>query len=128
MGFMRKQMLTMQKASYDKTLQERLAILAKKGIESPKLDKDTIVRKLKADIKAVNRRLAAVAENEKTTEENAKRIAARAAAPKKSQGPAPAEKSKKGPEEGKVKKAKPEGGKSPKAAEPVGEPKTPEKA
>jgi hypothetical protein len=128
MGFMRKQMLTMQKASFDKTLQERLAILAKKGIESPKVDKDTIVRKLKADIKAVNRRLASIAESEKKTEDNAKRIAARAAAPRKDQGAAPSEKPKKGPEEGKAKKAKPEGGKSPKPAEPVDKPKTPEKA
>lgn len=128
MGFMRKQMLAMQKASYEKTLQERLAILAKKGVGSPKVEKDTIVRKLKADIKAVNRRLATIAANEKTTEENAKRIAARAAAPRKDQEPAPSEKPKKGSEEGKAKKPKPEGGKAPKPAGPAGEPKTPEKA
>jgi hypothetical protein len=127
MGFMRKQMLGMQKASYEKTLQERLAMLAKKGISSPKADKDTIVRKLKADIKSVNKRLATIAKNEKTTEENAKRIAARAAAPQKDQGPAPSAKPKKGPEEGKAKKAKPEGGKPPKPAGPAGEPKTSEK-
>jgi hypothetical protein len=120
-------MLTMQKASYEKTLQERLAILAKKGVESPQLDRDTIARKLKADIKAVNKRLTAVAENDKKTEENAKRKADRAAAPKKDQGPAQTEKPKKGSDEGKVKKAKPEGGKSPKAAGPVDKPKTPEK-
>lgn len=128
MGFMRKQMLAMQKASYEKTLQERLAILAKKGIPAPKVDKDTIVKKLKADIKAVNRRLATIAENDKKTEDNAKRIAARTAAPRKGQEPAPSEKPKKGPEEGKAKKVKPEGGKVPKTAAPVGETKTPEKA
>jgi hypothetical protein len=127
MGFMRKQMLTLQKASYERTLQERLAILAKKDVQPPKIDRDTIVRKLKADIRAVNRRLTAVAENDKKTEANAKRIADRAAAPRKDQVPAQSGKPKKGPEEGKVKKAKPEGGKSPKAAEPSGQPKTPEK-
>ena len=127
MGFMRKQMLAMQKASYEKTLQERLAMLAKKGVSSPQADKDTIVRKLKANIKAVNRRLATIAENEKKTEENVQRIAARAAAPRKDEGSAPTVKPKKGPDAGKVKKAKPEGGKPPKPAGPVGEPKTPDK-
>jgi hypothetical protein len=128
MGFMRKQMLTMQRASYEKTLQERLALLAKKGVPSPKVDKDTIVRKLKADIKAVNNRLRAVAENDKKTEANAKRKADRAAAPRKDREPAKGDKPKKGPDEGKAKKAKPAGGKSPKAAEPSAPPKTPEQA
>lgn len=121
MGLMRKQMLLQQRASFEQTLRERLSFLSGKGIQPPKTDKDTIVRKLKADIKAVNRRLKAVAENDKRTEEMAKIKAERAAAPQKEQETAKSDKPKKSPEEGKVKKAKPEGPKapkSPKAAEP----------
>jgi len=121
MGLMRKQMLLQQRASFEQTLRERRAFLSEKGIVPPKADKDTIVRKLKADIKAVNRRLKAVAANDKRTEEMAKVKAERAAAPSKEQDVVKTDKPKKGPEEGKVKKAKPEspkGPKSPKAAEP----------
>ena len=75
MGFMRKQMLLQQRASFEQTLQERMSSLSKKGIQPPKTDKDPIVKKLKADIKAVNKRLRAVAENDKKTEENTKRKA-----------------------------------------------------
>jgi hypothetical protein len=115
MGFMRKQMLLQQRASFEQTLQERMASLSKRGIQSPKADKDTIVRKLKADIKAVNKRLRTVAENDKKTEGNAKIKADRAAAPKEPEA-VKGEKPKKAAEEGKAKKAKPEGGKSPKPA------------
>jgi hypothetical protein len=114
-------MLLQQRASFEQTLRERRAFLSEKGIVPPKADKDTIVRKLKADIKAVNRRLKAVAANDKRTEEMAKVKAERAAAPSKEQDVVKTDKPKKGPEEGKVKKAKPEspkGPKSPKAAEP----------
>jgi len=115
MGFMRKQMLLQQRASFEQTLQERMSSLSKKGIQPPKTDKDPIVKKLKADIKAVNKRLRAVAENDKKTEENTKRKADRAAAPKEQEA-AKSEKPKKASDEGKVKKAKPEGGKIPKPA------------
>lgn len=120
---MRKQMLLQQKASFELTLKERLSFLAGKGIPSAKADKDTIARKLKADVRAVGRRLKAVAENDKRTEEMAKIKAERAAAPKKEQDVGKAGKPKKAPEEAKVKKAKPEGGKGPKPAQPSGEAK-----
>lgn len=121
MGLMRKQMLLQQRASFEQTLRERLALLSGKGIPSPKADKDTIVRRLKADIKAVNKRLRTVAANDKRTEEMAKIKAERAAAPQKEQEVVKIDKPKKGPEEGKARKPKPEGPKSPKgpkAAEP----------
>ena len=127
MGLRLKQTIMRQKASVANGLQDRLAFLSGKGIESPKADKDTIVRKLKADIKAANNRLRLIAENEKRTEENAKRKAERAAAPRKWQEDSKAEKPKKAAEEGKGKKVKaekkaapskaPEGGKAPKTAE-----------
>jgi hypothetical protein len=124
MGFMRKQMLMQQKASIVLTLQERLSFLSGKGIPSPKAEKDTIVRKLKADIKAVDQRLRKVAEHEKRSEELAATKAERAAAPRKEQEAGKGEKPKKAPEQSKGKKPKPEGGKSPKTAEPPGEAKT----
>ena len=119
MGVMRKQMLAQQRASFEQTLRERLSFLSGKGTPSSKVDKDTIVRKLKADIRAVDHRLRTIADNEKRTEEMARIKAERAAAPQDRET-GKSDKPRKAPEEGKGKKAKPEGGKSPKAAEPAG--------
>jgi hypothetical protein len=118
MGVMRKQMLGQQRASFEQTLRERLSFLSGKGIPSSKADKDTIVRKLKADIRAVNNRLRTIADNEKRTEEMARIKAERAATPKDREA-GKSDKPKKAPEGGKGKKTKPEGGKSPKPAEPA---------
>jgi hypothetical protein len=112
---MRKQMLIQQKASYEQTLKERLAVLAKKD-KAPKPDKDTIVRQLKADIRTIGRRLAAITAIEKKTEELAKMKADKAAAPK--QEAPKAEKSKKGGDEPKAKKPKAEKPAKPKAEGP----------
>jgi hypothetical protein len=118
MGLKRKHILTRQKAYFEHKLQDRLSSLSGKGIKSPQADKDTIVRKIQADIRAVNRRLRLIAENEKRTAEIAKIKAERAAAPKKDQEGGKGEKPKKGPDEGKGKKIKAEGkGAPPKAPE-----------
>jgi len=127
MGLKRKQMQLRQKAYFEQKLKDRLSFLSGKGIEAPKVDKDSLVRKLKASIRAVNNRLRLIADNEKRTEEMAKIKAERAAAPPKEQEGGKAEKPKKAPEEGKEKKIKAEkkaappkaqeGGKSQKAAE-----------
>jgi hypothetical protein len=114
-------MLIQQRASFEQTLQERLSFLSGKGVQSPKVDKDTIVRKLKADIKAVNNRLRTVAGNDKRSEEMAKIKAERESAPRKEQEGVAGDKLKKASDEIKGKKAKPEGGKKPKSAEPPGE-------
>jgi hypothetical protein len=114
-------MLMQQRASFEQTLQERLSFLSGKGVQSPKVDKDTIVRKLKADIKAVNNRLRTVAGNDKRSEEMAKIKAERESAPRKEQEGVTSDKPKKAADESKGKKAKPEGGKKPKNAEPPGE-------
>jgi hypothetical protein len=118
MGLKRKQMIMRQKASFEHELQDRLSFLSGKGIKSPKADKDTLVRKLQANIRAVNKRLRLIADNEKRTEEMAKIKAERAAAPQKEQEGGKGEKSKKAPEEGKGKKIRnaPEGGKGQKTA------------
>ena len=127
MGLKRKQMLTGQKAFFEQKLQNRLSLLSGRGIESPKADKDTLVRKFRAAIKAVNSRTKFITDNEKKAEEMVKIKAERAAAPLKEQEDGKAEKPKKAPAEGKEKKAKgekkaappktAEGGKSRKAAE-----------
>ncbi|MBE3125898.1 MAG: hypothetical protein IMZ57_09600 [Acidobacteria bacterium] len=119
MGLKRKQMLIRQKAYFEHELQDRMSFLSGKGIESPKADKDTLVRKLQADIRAVNKRLRLIADSEKKTEEMAKIKAERAAGPQKEQEGGKGEKPKKTAAEGKEKKIKkaPEGGKSPKTKE-----------
>ncbi|MDH4270546.1 MAG: hypothetical protein OEW18_01075 [Candidatus Aminicenantes bacterium] len=112
MGLRRKQILMGQKAYFENNLRDRLSFLSGKGIKPPKADKDTLVRKWQADIRAVNKRLSLIAANEKRTEEMAKVKAERAAAPRKEQEGGKGEKPKKAPEEGKGKKKAPEGGKS----------------
>jgi len=108
MGLKRKQILMRQKTSIERELQERLSYLSGKGIKSPKTDKDPLVKKLRADIRAVNRRLGVIAANDKRTEESARIKAERAAAPRKEQEGGKGEKPKKAPEEGKGKKIKAE--------------------
>ena len=122
MGLKRKQTLMRQKAYLEQKLQDRVSFMAKKEIKSLKPDRDTIVRKWKADIKALNKRLQWIADNDKKTEELAKMKADRAAAPKKKEQEAgKGEKAKKASAEGKAKKAKAgkpaEGGKAPKTGE-----------
>jgi len=131
MGLKRKQMLTEQKSYFEHLLQDRLSFLSGKGIKSPQADKDTLFRKLKANIRAVNNRLRLLADSEKKTEEMAKIKAERAAAPRKEQEGGKGEKPKKAPQEGKEKKIKAEkkaappktaeGGKSQKTTESPGE-------
>lgn len=122
MGHMRKQMLIQQKASFEQTLKERLAALAAKKDKAAKPEKDTIVRKLQAQVRAIGKRIAAIEANEKLTEDLAKRKAEKLAAPKEAEAPK-AGKPKKGAEEPKAKKAKPEKPVKPKAEGPKEEPK-----
>ena len=127
MGLKREQMLMRQKAYFEHKLQDRLSFLSGKGIKSPKADKDVLFRKLQANIRAVNKRLRLIADNEKRTEEMAKIKAQRTAAPRIEQEGGKGEKPKKAPQEGKGKKIKaemkaappkaPEGGKSQKMTE-----------
>jgi len=108
MGLKRKQMLMRQKEYFVHKLQDRLSFLSGKGSGSPKSDKDTLVRKLQANIRAVNKRLRLIADNEKKTEEMAKIKAERAAIPQEKLEGGKAEKPKKVSEEGKGKKIKAE--------------------
>jgi len=108
MGLKRKQMLLRQKEYFEQTLQNRLSFLSGKGAEAPKAEKDPLVRKFQADIRAVKNRLRLIGDNEKRTDEMAKIKAERAALPLKEQEGGKAEKPKKAPEEGKEKKIKAE--------------------
>ena len=106
MGLKRKQAQLRQKAYFEKKLEDRLSFLSGKGIEPPKTDKDPLIRKWQANIRAVNRRLRLMAAHEKRTEEMAKVKAERAAAPPKEQEGGKSGKPKKGHEEVKDKKVK----------------------
>ena len=121
MGLKRKQMLMAQKAFFEQKLENRKSFLTEKKIEARQADKDTLVRKFQANIKAVNRRIKLIDNDAKITEDMKKsraEKAAAAAAPEKKPAEAKAEKPKKAPVEGKEKKAKPEKkAASPKASE-----------
>jgi outer membrane biosynthesis protein TonB len=110
MGSRKKEAQERQKAYFERRLEERLSFLSKKGIESPGIDKDTLVKKLRANIRAINDRLKAIADNEKRTEELAKMKAEKTALPPppKDQEEGKGKKSKEAPEEGKEKKRKKE--------------------
>ncbi len=112
MGLKRKQILAGQKAHFEKMLEDRLASLAGKDIKPPKTNKDPIVKKLKAQIKASDRRLRAIAECDKRGEDAAKAKAAALAAAKAAReeelSGKKIEKPKKAAPEAKEKKPKPE--------------------
>jgi hypothetical protein len=107
MGSKHKQSRMEQKASFERKLEDRLSYLSKKGIESPKIGKDIIVKKLRADVNAVNTRLKWIADNEKKTEELAKIKAEKTAAPREDQEGGKDKKSKEAPAVGKEKAAAP---------------------
>lgn len=117
MGLKRKQMQMRQKAYVEQNLQNRLTFLSGKGIEARKINKDPLVRELRADVKAVNIRLRRIADDEKRTEEMTKIKAERAAAPKKEPEVAKVEKSKKPAQDSKGKKPKEEKKAAPPKAE-----------
>ena len=108
MGLKRTQMLVREKAYFEDKLKGRLSSLSGKGVKSPQADKDTLVRKWQANIKAMNKRLRVIADNEKRTEEVAKVKTERAAAPRIEQEGGKGEKAKKAPEKDKGKKIKAE--------------------
>jgi hypothetical protein len=83
MGSKQRQAQNGQKASFERNLKDRLTILSGRGIESSEVDKDNLVKKFRANIKAINNRLRAIDANEKKTEELARLKVEKAAAPRK---------------------------------------------
>ena len=106
MGSQQKETQLGQKASFERKLEIRHTLLSGKGIDSAEINKDVLVKKLRANIKAVNARLKAIADTEKKTEELAKIKAERAALPPKKKESAKTKKSEEAPKEGKEKKKK----------------------
>ncbi len=107
MGSKQRQTQTGQKESFERMLKNRLDFLTEEGIESRKIDRDKLVRKLRGNIGAINTRLKAIDANEKKTEELARVKAEKAAAPKK-ETEIKEKKVKEAPVEGKEKKKKKE--------------------
>lgn len=120
MSLKKKQNIAARKAGFEGLLEKRLAYLAGKGVEPKKAERDPIVRKIRADIKAMGGRLKFYADHEKIAEEAAKAKAEKAAGPKEDKGagkPAKADKA------AKPKKAGTEGGeKKPKVEKKPAEP------
>ncbi len=116
------------KAAFEVELKDRLAYLAGKGVKAPQTDKDPIVRRIQADLRAVGRRLRAVEAQEKLTADLAKAKVDKAEALKKEKeggkqggkGEGKAEKPKKGAGDQPAKEKKPKPEKKPAA------PKAPE--
>jgi len=113
MGSKQKQTHIGRKVHFERKLEDRLSFLLKKGIESPMVNRDTLVKKLRAHIRAVNTRLEAIAANERKTEELAKIKVEKEAAFARTEESVKGKKVKEVPEEGKVKKKKPEKTESP---------------
>lgn len=108
MGSNQKQVQTGQKESFERKLKDRLAFLSEKGVESDKIDKDALVKHLKANIRAMNTRLKAIDALEKKDEELAKMKAERAAAPPEDSKGMKKKKAEETPAERKEKKKKKE--------------------
>jgi hypothetical protein len=83
MGSKHRQAQNGRKASFERNLKNRLALLLSKGIESREIDKDALVKKLRANIEAINYRLKTIDASEKRTAELARMKAEKAAAPPK---------------------------------------------
>jgi hypothetical protein len=109
----KKQIQLRQKGHAEKCLKNRLSYLAGKGIKPPKTDKDPIVRKIEADLRAVNSRLRLMAAHDERTEELAKAKTDRAAAALKEKEGGEAVKPKKAPVQPKEKKEKAKAEKKP---------------
>jgi hypothetical protein len=109
MGSQQKQTQLNRKEQYERKLAERISFLTEKGADASKIDKDTTVKELRADIRAAAGRLNAIAAKEKRTEEHAraKEEKAKAAlAPPAKKEPETKAAKQKPAEEGKVKKEK----------------------
>lgn len=106
MGANRKPAQRERKAYFERQLKDRMAFLTKKGIEPLQIKKDTILKKLRANIEAINVRLKTIARYEEQTADLAKKKAEKAAVPKKVPENRKEKKAKEAPVEAKEKKKK----------------------
>ncbi len=75
-----------QKAYWENKLNQRMSILAEKGIESGKIAKDPAVKKIRARIRQTQGRLKVIADSEKKTDEGSRIKAEKMASAKKEKG------------------------------------------
>ena len=107
MGSKQKKTQLGRKEYFERKLKERLAFLSEKKAEPSHIEKDPRVKNLRANIRAVDTRLKAIAKIEQRTAELAKAKAEKAAAALKArEGGEEKEKKEKGKEKGKEKKEK----------------------
>lgn len=71
-----------QKGHLEAKLKERLAILAEKGLDPQRAAKDTAVRKIRAELRETDARLAVIERNEKKIVEMAKKKDEKSKVPK----------------------------------------------
>jgi len=106
MGSKQKQTQIGQKESFERKLKNRLALLSEEGIEARKIDRDVLVKKLRANVEAINTRLKTIEASEKKNEELARLKLEKAAAPRKEPEATKEKKPKEAPVEVKEKKKK----------------------
>ncbi len=75
-----------QKTNWEIKLNQRISILAEKGIESEQIAKDPGVRKIRAKLRKTQGRLKAIADSEKKADELFRIKAEKKAGPKKEKG------------------------------------------
>ncbi len=105
-----------RKEQYERRLKNRLSLLSEKKLEPPRIEKDPLVKNLRASIAATDARLKAIAKIEQRTAELAKmkveKVEKEAALRKEKEGGKDKEKDKeKGKEKGKEPKKAPAEGK-----------------
>ncbi len=92
-----------RKEQYERKLNARLALLAERKTDPAKIEKDTIVKNLRANIEATDARLKAIAKIEERTAELAKKKVEKAEAAKAEKAAAPGKPAEGGKEKGKEK-------------------------
>lgn len=128
MGLKKKQAFIRSKEYLEKKLEARKTALVRNGLEAKKVDRDPLVKKLKADIKTVDRGLKWFAANDKRTEDLAAMKVAKAEAARKEKEEGKSGKAKKAAVEEKPKKAKGEKSAEGKEKKPKAAPKKPAEA
>lgn len=92
-----------RKEQYERRLKTRLTLLAERKTDPSKINKDPLVKNLRADIEATDARLKAIAKIEQRTAELAKIKAEKAEAAKAEKAAAPGKPAEGGKEKGKEK-------------------------
>jgi hypothetical protein len=102
-----KQTQLRRKEQYERKLNNRLALLSEKKIDASRINKDPLVKNLRANIEATDARLKAIAKIEQRTAELAKIKAAKAEAAKAEKAAALGKAAEGGKEKGKDKEKEP---------------------